>query len=159
MHVWFPAMRFTKSDVLECFDREDRSYRLAIICSHWLQGGAQYEPSAAEEARSLQMGARGKWISFADVADMLEQQIPRTAITSDFVLNQLHALIRAPFELLSDYCEDYDKKAPARQLLTDLKNAAWYDVARLIRNAISHNYRFVFSDRDGRRMPLIWNRI
>src|SRR5260370_35324010 len=99
MHVWFPAMRFTKSDVLECFDREDRSYRLAIICSHWLQGGAQYEPSAAEEARSLQMRARGKWVSLADGADMLRQQIPRTAMPSDFVLNQRPALSRARVEL------------------------------------------------------------
>jgi hypothetical protein len=34
-------VRFTKSEILEEFIRQDRSYRLAIISSHWLQGGTQ----------------------------------------------------------------------------------------------------------------------
>jgi hypothetical protein len=153
------AMRFTKSEILAEFDRQDRSYRLAIISTHWLQGGAQYKPSAAEEARGLRMEAAGRWISFSDLSDILETDTPRLAVTSDFILNQLHALIRAPFELLSDYCEDADRKEPARQLLKSLKKSDWYPFARIIRNAISHNFHFDFSERDKRQMPITWGGI
>lgn len=152
-------MRFTKSEILAEFDRQDRSYRLAIISTHWLQGGTQYKPSAAEEAKGLRMRVADSWISFSDVSDILETDTLRLAITSDFILNQLHALIRGPFELLSDYCEDIDKKEPPRQLLRSLKETAWYPFARIIRNAISHNFHFGFSEGDKRQMPITWNGI
>jgi hypothetical protein len=152
-------VRFAKSEIIAEFDRQDRSYRLAIISTHWLQGGTQYKPSAAEEAKGLRMKVANRWISFSDLSDILETDAPRLAITSDFILNQLHALIRAPFELLSDYCEDADEQEPARQLLTSLKETAWYPFARVIRNAISHNFYFHFGEGDKRQMPITWNGI
>jgi hypothetical protein len=152
-------MRFTKTEILAEFDRQDRSYRLAIISTHWLQGGAQYKPSAAEEARGLRMQFADRWVPFSDLSDILETDTPRLAVTSDFILNQLHALIRAPFELLSDYCEDADKREPRCQLLKSLKETTWYPFARIIRNAISHNFHFDFSSGDKRLMPITWNEI
>jgi hypothetical protein len=41
-------MRFTKTDILDEFIRQDWSYRLAIISSHWLRGGARYSPSTVD---------------------------------------------------------------------------------------------------------------
>jgi hypothetical protein len=152
-------MRFTKSEILESFSRQDRSYRLAILCTHWLQDTARYKPSASEDARGLQMQTGKGWISYADLAHLLEQQQARSAITSDFVLDQLHSLIRAPFELLTDYCEDYDREVPTRHLVKQLKEMAWYEFARLIRNAVSHNFRFEFKDSEKRRMPIKWNQV
>jgi hypothetical protein len=152
-------MRFTKAEVLETFKREDTSYRLAIICTHWLRNTANFKPSAADEARGLKMKAGGQWISYADLADELEQQIPRDAIVSDFILTQLHALIRAPFEVLSNYCGDYDKENPDSHLLRDLKATDWYAFTRIIRNAVSHNFRFEFRDSEKRRMPITWRHI
>jgi hypothetical protein len=105
------------------------------------------------------MEARGRWISYADLAGLLEQPMTREFAASDFLLSQLHALIRAPFELLMDYCEDYDKEVPTRHLLKELKETPWYDFTRLIRNAISHNFRFEFRDPDKRRMPITWMHI
>ena len=58
------------------------------------------------------MPTLGKWISYFDIADLLEEDATRLRTTTDFVLNQLHALIRGPFELLSDYCEDYGGAVP-----------------------------------------------
>jgi hypothetical protein len=57
-----------------------------------------------------------KRVSYSDLADLLEQNPACFSITTDFVLNQLHALIRVPYELLDDYCEDYDKAQPGRSL-------------------------------------------
>ena len=149
-------MRFTKSEILEEFVRQDRSYRLAIIASHWLQGGGQYRPSAVEEARGLQMKVIDTWVSYSDLAELLEQDSSRFFITTDFVLNQLHALIRVPFELLSDYGEDYDQAVPGRKLLNELRSADWYEYARAIRNTVSHNFRFDFSKYKADKFPIAW---
>lgn len=153
------VMRFTKSDVLHEFSRQDQSYRLAIIASHWLQGGGQYVPSAVQEARGLQMKVLDAWVSYSDLAELLEQDSSRFSVVTDFVLNQLHALIRVPFELLSDYCEDYDQAAPGRMMMKQLRAVDWYEYARAIRNTVSHNFRFDFSKYKPQQFPIAWRGI
>jgi hypothetical protein len=149
-------MRFTKSEILDEFTRQDRSYRLAIISSHWLQGGTYYKPSASNEARGLHMKVLDTWVSYSDLAELLEQDASRFSVTTDFVLNQLHALIRVPFELLGDYCEDYDQAAPGRMMMKELRAADWYEYARAIRNTVSHNFRFDFSKYKTEKFPISW---
>jgi hypothetical protein len=149
-------MRFRKPEILEEFARQDRSYRLAVIASHWLQGGAQYKPSAGEEARGLHMKVLDEWVSYSDLATLLEQDSSRFSITTDFVLNQLHALIRVPFELLGDYCEDYDRASPGSAMVKKLRDADWYEYARAIRNTVSHNFCFDFSRNKPGQFPITW---
>jgi hypothetical protein len=73
------------------------------------------------------------------------------------MLDQLHTLIRHPFEILRDYCEDYDAAMkPGIALKAQLEIRPWYTFTRLIRNAISHNYRFEFSTADIKRLPVTW---
>jgi len=151
----FRLVRFAKREVLECFDRQDRSYRLALLCTYWIRDTARYKPNASEEAKGFRMKVCGTWLSFADLADMLEQQSSREALSSDFLLNQLHALIRAPFEILRDYCEDYDKTNSTRSLLEKMKETSWYEVARIVRNTISHNLRVQYKKTE----PTRWNGI
>jgi len=78
------------------------------------------------------------WVSYSDVATLLEQDASRFSITTDLVLNQLHALVRVPFELLSDYYEDLDRAAGSA-MVEKLRHADWYEYARAIRNRVSHN--------------------
>jgi hypothetical protein len=101
------------------------------------------------------MRVRGRCLSFADLADRLEQPSLCNAISTDFMLNQLHALIRVPFEILCDYCRDFDKSEPRRQRYQKMKLISWYEYARM--NAISHNFHFQFSARD--KLPVTWNGI
>jgi len=147
-------MRFTKQEVLDVFDREDRSYRLALLASNWIRNAAPYTPSAAEEARGTSMQAGGKWIFFTDLTEALDDPAKREAVSSEFVLNQLHALIRSPFEVLRDYCEDFGE-----ELSAELQATKWYWFARIVRNAISHNFRYNFDKRTRKRLPLTWNGI
>ncbi len=35
-------MRFTKAEILQTFSREDRSYRLGILCTHWIRDVERY---------------------------------------------------------------------------------------------------------------------
>lgn len=152
-------MRFAKTKVLEWLDKQDRSYRLAFLCTFWIRDAAPFKPSATGLARGTCMGVRGEWRSFVDLADMLEQQPSRDALSSDFILNQLHALIRVSFEILRDYCEDYDKLDTTRLLFQEMEKAPWYEYARVVRNAISHNFHFQFSNHDKKILPVTWNGI
>jgi hypothetical protein len=131
-----PLMRFTKTEIIAAFDREDTSYRLGIMCTHWIRDVELYTPSAADLAPKLHMQAGERWISGNDLAALLTDPTKRELLSSDFLLTYLHTLIRAPFELLSDYCEDYDKAVSAGSLLNEMKSKPWYNVAYIVRNAV-----------------------
>ena len=105
------------------------------------------------------MQARDAWVSYSDLADLLGQDPSRLVITTEFVLIQLHALIRVPFEVLGDYCQDYDKAAPGQHMVKKLRAADWYEYARAIRNTVSHNFRFDFSRYKKNQFPIRWRGI
>jgi hypothetical protein len=152
-------MRFSKSEILDYFDREDKNYRLAILCTHWIRDIAPFTPSVKSEAKSLSMMIAGRTITFSDLAAELEDRNRSEIISSHFLLNQLHSLIRLPFELLKDYCADFDKAVKPAVLFDRLRSMPWYEYTRLVRNAISHNFRFAFDERDKSRLPVKWNGI
>jgi hypothetical protein len=152
-------MRFTKAEILDYFNREDKNYRLAILCTHWIRDTAHFTPSAISEANSLWMKVGGRTIAFSDLADELGDANRREMVSAQFLLNHLHSLIRVPFELLNDYCEDFDRLAATPVLKDKLKNMPWYQYTRLVRNAISHNFRFAFNQKDLARLPITWNGI
>jgi hypothetical protein len=152
------TLRFNKGEILNVFEREDRSYRLALLCTHWIRDVERYAPNAATLARNLHIQVDGKWISDADLAEMLEHPMKREMLSSDFMLTYLHTLIRAPFELLSDYCEDYDRAVSGGALLSQMKSAPWYGVAYIVRNAVSHNFH-IEAGRLRDKLPIRWRTI
>src|SRR5437764_3060453 len=152
-------MCLTKAEILDYFNREDKNYRLAILCTHWIRDTAPFTPSAISEAKSLSMTVAGRTVAFSDLAVELEDDHRREMISSQFLLNHLHSLIRLPFELLNDYCEDFDKAAKQSVLKDRLKNMPWYQYTRLVRNAVSHNFRFAFRESDKSKLPVTWNGI
>ncbi len=151
-------MRFTKTEIIAAFEREDRAYRLGMMCTHWIRDIERYTPNAADLAPKLHMQAGDRWISNDDLAALLTDPMKREMLSSDFLLTYLHTLIRAPFELLSDYCEDFDKAAPGRALLSKMKSEPWYAVAYIVRNAVSHNFHIEFGKfRD--QLPIRWRTV
>ncbi len=152
-------MRFSKSEILDCFDREDKNYRVAILCTHWIRDIAPFTPSVKSEAKSLFMIVAGRTIAFSDLGTELEDRNRSEIISSQFLLNHLHSLIRLPFELLKDYCADFDRTVKPGVLFGKLRRMPWYEYTRLVRNAISHNFRFAFDERDKSRLPVTWNSI
>lgn len=151
-------MRFTKAEIRDYFDREDRLYRLAVLCTHWIRDTVPFTPSAISQSKSLSMTIAGRTIAFSDLAGELVDDNRREVISSEFLLNHLHSLVRVPFELLNDYCEDFDAAKQAA-LMTKLRNMPWYEYTRLVRNAVSHNFRFAFNARDKSKLPVTWNGI
>lgn len=152
-------MRHNKAEILKYFDCEDKNYRLAILCTHWIRDIAPFTPSVKAEAKSLSMMVAGRTIAFSDLAVELEDRDRSEIISSQFLLNHLHSLVRLPFELLKDYCADFDKAVKPAVLFGRLRSTPWYEYTRLVRNAISHNFRFAFDERDKLRLPVTWNSI
>jgi len=151
-------MRFTKLEILAAFEREDRSYRLGILCTHWIRDVERYTPNAASLASGLQMKTGDRWISNDDLTAQLADPMKRELLSSDFLLTYLHTLIRAPFELLADYCEDFDRVVQGRLLLNEMKSRPWYGVAYIVRNAVSHNFHIEAGKlRD--KLPIRWKTV
>ena len=148
-------MRFTKAEVLDMFRRQDAAYRLVIVASHWLRHTTSFKPSAVEEARGLWMEVDDEWIVFSDLAEELERD--PSVLVGELAMNQLHTTVRAPFEILSDYCEDYDSRIGEKLLTTRLRTQEWYLYASAVRNAVSHNFRFKFTSSFKKRLPTTWN--
>jgi hypothetical protein len=74
-------MRFSKADILQAFEREDRSYRLGIMCTHWIRDVERYTPNAADLAPALNMQAAGRWISYGDLAPLLSDPMKREILS------------------------------------------------------------------------------
>lgn len=89
-------------------------------------------------------------LSFAQVANLLRKQEDKEIAVKEFMKMLLRALIKETFELIKSYCE-VSKQA---SLFT---GQPFYQFARLIRNCLSHNFRFEFSKYDKVLLPVSWN--
>lgn len=59
-------------------------------------------------------------------------------------------MLKEPFEIIKAYCKEIDQTE-----LFELQT--WYHFVRIIRNAMSHDFRFNFSSYDKTdRLPLTW---
>jgi len=106
----------------------------------------------------MQMKTDDRWILNHDIASLLADPMKLELLSSDFLLTYLHTLIRAPFELLSDYCKDYDGAASAVSLLNEMKSQPWYGVAYIVRNAVSHNFHIQLGRMRG-KLPICWRTV
>ena len=55
------------------------------------------------------------------------------------------------FEVIKEYCKDSSQ-------LSKMHAQPWYDFARLVRNALTHNQHWLLNrDSDKRKLPLAWH--
>lgn len=88
-------------------------------------------------------------LSFAQVANLLRKQEDKEIATQEFMKMLLRALIKETFELVKGYCEVSSQAS----LFT---RQPFYQFARLIRNCLSHNFRFEFNKYDKGLLPVSW---
>jgi len=85
---------------------------------------------------------------FKGMADRLEfNKEERREILDNFHKVFLRFYIRESFELIKDYCEKTNQ-------LVLLRKQAWYHFARLIRNCLGHNFKWVFKPYDKSLLPI-----
>ena len=80
---------------------------------------------------------------------MMRKENDRNIACKEFVNMGLRILIKESFELIKDYSDNTSQT----QLF---KNQSWYQFARIIRNCLSHNFKFQFRDHDKTLLPLVW---
>ena len=93
----------------------------------------------------------GKYVvNFSQITNMFLNSKDKEIAVKEFLKSNIRALIKESFELVKSYCKDNDQ-------MSILESQDWFQFSRLIRNAISHNYKFSFSSFDRRILPVLWN--
>jgi hypothetical protein len=88
-------------------------------------------------------------VQFAQLADLLRNPKDREIAVKEFLVSQIRALIKESFELVKDYCLSSGQE-------TLFYAEPWYQFARMIRNCLSHSYRFEFNRYDQKLLPISW---
>jgi hypothetical protein len=95
----------------------------------------------------------GKYcVPFNQVATLLMADADREMALKEFSTMLLRALLKESFEVVKDYA----KKTKQEKIF---KSQSWYVFSYMIRNCISHNFRFSFLPRDFKRLPVTWSGI
>ncbi len=88
-------------------------------------------------------------LSFEQVANLLKNPNNRDIAAKEFIKMLLRALIKESFELIKDYCDDSKQ-------ISVFVDQTFYQFARMIRNSLSHNFRFEFNKYDKTFLPVTW---
>jgi hypothetical protein len=99
--------------------------------------------------KSVQLG--DLTFSCSQVVNLLRKPADRDIAVKEFLNAQMRALVKESFDLVLDYCNETEQRAT-------LQAAPWFHFVRLIRNCLTHNGLFQFSDDDYALLPVTWNR-
>ena len=90
-------------------------------------------------------------VQFAQVVHMFQNVSDRDITIREFLTSQIRALIKESFEMIKDYCDDTEQNAV-------FKGEPWHQFARMIRNCLSHNFKFEFNKYDRGLLPVSWGK-
>jgi len=88
-------------------------------------------------------------IDFVQVRNLLSIKNDRDIAIKEYLTSHIRALIKESFELIKNYCEENNQE-------NIFKSESWYQFARMIRNCLSHNYKFEFNGYDRSILPVSW---
>lgn len=88
-------------------------------------------------------------VEFKQVKSLMINPTHRQIALKEFLKSQIRALIKESFELVKNYCHETNQNSK-------LKAAPWFQFARMIRNCLSHNFKFEFREYDKTLLPLTW---
>jgi hypothetical protein len=88
-------------------------------------------------------------VTFNQVANLLRTPADRDIAVKEFLTSQIRALIKESFELIKDYCDETSQNEA-------FKAESWYQFGRMIRNCLSHNFKFAFNNYDKGLLPVTW---
>lgn len=133
--------------------KADLKSQLENAKNNYILGLAAITLFAAEEAYPLLEKSScnfGPYSLFFDqVANVLKKHEDKEIAVKEFLKMLLRSLVKESFELIKEYCEASNQK-PA------LSKQQWYQFARMIRNCLSHNFKFEFSKYDKGLLPVSW---
>jgi hypothetical protein len=89
-------------------------------------------------------------VTFDQVAKLLNDPGDRPLVLKEFNNMLMRTTLKESFEHVKEYCQN-TSQYPL------LKKQNWYEFARIIRNFLSHNCRFIFNKFDKDRLPIKWH--
>lgn len=88
-------------------------------------------------------------VEFNQVKKLLMKPADRNIAVKEFLTSQIRVLIKESFELIKNYCDETKQDSK-------FKKEQWYQFARMIRNCLSHNFKFEFRSYDKGLLPVTW---
>ena len=88
-------------------------------------------------------------VEFKQIKNLLMKTENQDIAIKEFLTSQIRALIKESFELIKNYCNETNQ-------VSTFKAEPWYQFARMIRNCLSHNFRFEFNKYDNSLLPVSW---
>lgn len=80
---------------------------------------------------------------------MMGKEKDRNIACKEFINMGLRILIKESFKLIKDYSDNTNQK----QIF---QKQTWFEFARIIRNCLSHNFKFQFNKHDKSLLPINW---
>ncbi len=122
------------------------NFYLGLAALALFRDRAAYQP-----LRGLGVALSGKYgFHFSAVADLLDHSEAGPNARTEFETALLRMVLKEPFEVVRAFAEDHSRMAA-------LRSEPWYQVARMLRNCVSHDFRIAFERHDLARLPVEWN--
>ncbi len=134
----------TKDELLSQLENSKNNYILGLAASALFSSEESYP---ILEKSSCKFGTFT--LTFAQVADLLRVPKDRDIAIKEFIKMLLRAVVKESFELIKNYCD-------ASSQTSSFTGQPWYQFAQMIRNCVSHNFRFEFRKYDKSLLPVSW---
>lgn len=89
-------------------------------------------------------------VNFAHIAEQLDDPAKLQKSVDAYLQMNIRMIGKEPYEAIKAYCAETHQ-------MELLRKQPWYHFARIIRNAVSHDFRFRFSKADKKLLPISWN--
>ena len=134
----------TKFELLSQIENVKNNYILGLASISVLS-----EPFARNHLRKTRCIFGGYFVDFHQVATLLANDVDRGIALKEFTTMLIRGLLKESFEIVRAYTK-------ATQQSQKFKAQSWFQFFRLIRNCVSHNFRFEFSESDKDLLPVLW---
>jgi hypothetical protein len=137
----------TKEELINQLNHTKNNYIIGLAALSVFNSG-QAEPLLTRHAAAF-----GDYtVTFDQVAELLKKSPDHGVVLSEFNKMLMRTTIIESYEHIKEYCQN------TNQYLL-LKKQRWYEFARIIRNFLSHNCRFIINKYDRERLPIKWGDI
>lgn len=134
----------TKEELLNQLSHTKNNYIIGLASLSMFKSG-QAVPLLERHAAAF-----GEYtVTFDQLAELLRKASDREIALNEFNKMLMRTTIKESFEHIKEYCQDTNQ-------FPLLKSEPWYEFARIIRNFLSHNCRFIFNKYDRERLPIRW---
>ncbi len=137
----------TKEELVNQLTHTKNNYIIGLAALSVFNSG-QAEPLLERHAAAF-----GDYtVTFDQVAQLLKKAPEHGIVLSEFNKMLMRTTIIESFEHIKEYCQNTNQYPL-------LKKQQWYEFARIIRNFLSHNCRFIINKYDRERMPIRWGKL